>query len=185
MIATQAGAAESRRCRRAYEAVLSQFDRLESLSALPDDRLFQRADAVSRWSVADHLSHIARSIQAMVGAIEAACEPGAEDSGGGPTFPGHAVLLTGWIPRGVGEAPEYMEPQAESSADVARQLEVARQAVERLEPRLPEIERARGRVRHFAFGALTPLQWLRVIAIHTRHHLKIIRAIQRAARSGD
>lgn len=184
MPSTGTHATASPGCRRAHEVVLAQFDRLEALAAEPEDRLFRQATRVSGWSVAEHLSHIALSTRAMVGAIEAACEPGETESPGGPTLAGRAVLLTGWIPRGVGQAPEYVEPQPDSPAALAEQLEAARQAVTRLESRLPEIDRARGRTRHFVFGALTPLEWLRVIAIHTRHHLKIIRAIQRAAPGG-
>ncbi len=174
----------SRRCRRAYQAVVSQFDRLQALAAAePEDRLFRRATRVSKWSVADHLSHIARSTEAMAGALEAACDSAEAGWSARPSLVGRAVLLTGWIPRGVGRAPRYVEPQAGSPSELVRQLGASRLAVTRLESRLPELARARGRTRHFAFGALTPLQWLRVIAIHTHHHLKIIRAIQRNDRT--
>lgn len=174
---TAAHASGSRRCRRTYATVLGQFDRLQTLAAQPEECLFARAPGISDWSVADHLSHIARATEAMVGAIETASGSSAVASR--VSLVGRAVLLTGWIPRGVGKAPEHVEPQVGSAPELTRQLSDSRLAVLRLEGRLPEITRARGRTRHFAFGALTPLQWLRIIAVHTRHHLKIIRDIQR------
>jgi hypothetical protein len=61
-----------------------------------------------------------------------------------------------------------------------RELDESRLTVLALEPALADIERAAGRIEHFAFGGLTALQWLRVMAIHTRHHLKIIEGIQRS-----
>jgi hypothetical protein len=167
------------RCRGTYDALLRQCDQLEQLAAEPDERLSYRAQRISAWSVADQLDHIARATQAMAGAIEKALQPDAP-SGGRPSLVGRAVLFTGWIPRGVGKAPQSTEPEPGSREELGSLLTQSRQALDRLESRLPEIDGARGRVNHFAFGDLTPRQWLSVIEIHTRHHLKIIRDIQGA-----
>jgi hypothetical protein len=162
-----AGTAEPR-CRGTYDALLKQCDQLQELAAENDERLFYRAEKVSTWSVAEQLEHIARATQLMAGAIEKALQP--ETAGSGrPSLVGRAVLFTGWIPRGVGKVPASTEPESASKEQLGSLL-----------ADLPEIDGAPGRVNHFAFGDLTPRQWLSVIDIHTRHHLKIIRDIQSA-----
>ncbi|MGD2215701.1 MAG: DinB family protein [Gemmatimonadales bacterium] len=167
------------RCRKAYDALLQQCDQLEKLAAENDERLFYRAERISAWSVADQLDHIARATQAMAGAIEQAVQPDAP-GGGRPSLVGRMVLFTGWIPRGVGKAPQGARAQTGSKQQLGSLLVQSRRALDRLESRLQQIDHARGRVNHFAFGDLTPRQWLNIIEIHTRHHLKIIRDIQGA-----
>lgn len=159
--------------------LLRQCEQLEKLAAETDERLAYRAQRISTWSIADQLDHIARATQAMTGAIEMALLPEAPTDGRA-SLVGRAVLATGWIPRGVGKAPESTQPETGSREQLGNLLADARRALDRLEPRLPEIDGAQGRVNHFAFGDLTPRQWLRIIDIHTRHHLKIVRDIQGA-----
>ena len=166
--------------RKIYEEIVRQAEVLTTLATESDERLFNKAEEVSRWSVADHLDHLALANQAMVRAIEQALEQGDAAARGGPTFIGHCVMLTGWIPRGKGKAPDFARPQLETSDELRRTLSDARDALGGLEERLPQIEHASGRCNHFAFGDLKPFQWLKVIEIHTRHHLKIIDAIARA-----
>ena len=165
--------------RQIYEEIERQAAALSTLATEPDERLFNKAEKVSRWSVADHLDHLALANQAMVRAIDHALEQGDDDARGGPTFIGRCVMLTGWIPRGKGKAPDFARPQLETSDELRRTLSEARAALGSLEERLLQIEAARGCSNHFAFGDLTPSQWLKVIEIHTRHHLKIIDAIER------
>ncbi len=173
----------SKRCRRTYESVVQLSERLLQLARQPRDRLVFRAERTSSWSVADHLDHLAKANQAMAASILKVLESSPSPTSDGVSLVGRAVLLTGWIPRGAGKAPEYTRPQADSPTDLTTDLEAAREAVTGLAARLAEIERSPGRSRHFAFGGLTPSQWLRIMEIHTRHHLKIINDIQRATGS--
>lgn len=178
MNANPSGRAASQRCRKLYDELMGQVGRMSDLASGPDERLFARMERVSAWSVADHLAHLGKSNRAMADAIGQIIAPGSSAVAGGLTLVGRAVLFTGWIPRGVGKAPEHTRPQVESSEGLRHDLDDARQAVLGLEADLPEVESATGRVGHFAFGGLTALQWLRVMGIHTRHHLKIIESIQ-------
>ena len=172
------GPAASSRCRRVYDELIRRVERMRELAGEPEARLFQRVERVSAWSVADHLAHLGKSNQAMAGAIRSLLGPGSGEAARRLTLVGRAVLATGWIPRGAGKAPEYTRPQVESGDQLRRGLDESRQTVLELEAVLPEIETAKGRVEHFAFGGLTAMQWMRVMAIHTRHHLKIIDAIR-------
>ncbi len=172
------GSAASLRCRRVYEELIRLVERMRELAGEPEARLFQRVERVSAWSVADHLAHLAKSNQAMAGAIRSLLAPGSGQAARGLTLVGRAVLATGWIPRGAGKAPESTRPQVESGDQLRCELDESRKTVLELEAVLPEIETATGRVAHFAFGGLAAMQWMRVMAIHTRHHLKIIDAIR-------
>lgn len=169
----------SRRGRRDFDELIRQVDRLSELAGQTDERLFRRVERVSAWSVADHVDHLAKSNAAMADAIRKLIAPGSSEVDRGLTLVGRAVLLSGWIPRGAGKAPESTRPQVESSDELRRGVGESRQAVLDLESALPAIEAARGRIDHFAFGGLTARQWLRVMVIHTRHHLKIIESIGR------
>jgi hypothetical protein len=175
--------AASRRCRTEFDEVKRRVESLSELAALPDAQLFQRVERVSAWSVADHLSHLAKSNTAMADAIRKIIAPGFAEAPGGLTLVGRAVLFSGWIPRGAGRAPDSTRPQVESGDELRREVGESRQGVLDLESALPEIERAKGTLGHFAFGGLTARQWLRVMAIHTRHHLRIIEAIGRSQKA--
>lgn len=180
MNAQTSGPLASRRCRKLFDEAMRQVARLSQLASEPDGRLFQRAERVSAWSVADHLGHLAKSNRAMAGAIRKIVTPGSGEAAGSLTLVGRAVLFTGWIPRGVGKAPEYTRPQVESGEQLRREMDGSQRLVSGLGDVLPEIETSTGRVAHFAFGGLTAAQWLRVMAIHMRHHLKIIAAIRKS-----
>jgi hypothetical protein len=172
----------AKRCRWTYARVVRQADRLEGLASGPDESLNARVDAVSAWSVAQHLDHLAGANQAMAGAIRKILGSEHLDSQRRPTLIGHVVLITGWIPRGAGKAPAYILPASVSVDGVRQNLNAARGAIEELDGSLPEIGESGGRLDHFAFGGLTPLQWLRTMGVHTHHHMKIIRDIQRQVR---
>ena len=178
----ESAALAPRRCRRAYARIVRQAERLETLAIGPSETLNARADSVSAWSVAEQLDHLAGANQAMTGAIRKILSSEPIDSRRRPTLIGQLVLLTGWIPRGAGKAPAYTLPGSVSVDGVRQNLEAARGAIEELGDALPEIGRSSGRLDHFAFGGLTPLQWLRTMGVHTHHHMKIIRDIQRQVR---
>jgi uncharacterized damage-inducible protein DinB len=141
------------------------------------------APLVSAWSVGQHLEHLARSDRAIAAAVEATLDgshPQVE-AGGRPSWTGRLVLATGFIPRGRGRAPALTTPAAATPAEVAGMLDEARRRLASLAPRLGAVERCRATVPHPALGRFRPTEWLRFVAVHHRHHGKIILAIRRAA----
>jgi len=172
----------SSKCRRAYDKVLALVEELAEMGSGSDEQVLARTAELSGWSIGQHLDHLANANGEIVDAIQniLAGEPGSSRSG--PTLVGRAVLATGWIPRGAGKAPKNTTPKATSSDQVMENLTRSLEAVRQLEDVLAGIESSQDRADHFAFGGLTAKQWLRVMDVHTRHHLKIIREIERAAR---
>ena len=99
---------------------------------------------------------------------------------GRPSLLGRLVLLTGFIPRGKGKAPDASHPVVGSADDLARGVAGLRGKVEAVGTRLGEVEACAGRTTH-PLGDFTPAQWLRFIDLHHLHHFKIIRDIRKAA----
>lgn len=103
---------------------------------------------------------------------------------------GRVVLGTGFIPRGRARTLPPFQPGAAAAtaapgagtaggACIAGIAEIER-GMRELEPRLGELEAGGGRSRHPLFGGLGGRQWLRFVAVHHHHHLKIVRDIRRA-----
>ncbi len=172
--------AATRRCRRAFAQALDLSQQLLSLSEQAEERLTLQSARVSAWSVAQHLDHLAQANRLCADAIARILDSPPSGPEPGLTLAGHAVLLTGRIPRGRGSAPSATVPSTASTSETRNRLREAHQAVTAIGERLGDLDGAQGRLGHPALGGFTAFQWLRFIAIHTRHHLKIIKDIQRA-----
>lgn len=136
---------------------------------------------VSGWNVGEHLEHTALTMAAMNGRLLEALDA-EHNTRAGPTWAGRVVLLTGFIPRGRGKAPQVtLPPDNPTPERIVRNLSEARKKLAELERNLAEIEIATGRSAHPVLGQFSPAEWLRFIDIHNRHHLKIIREINGSA----
>jgi len=184
---------------------LSQVDELLAVAEDPGPFPTTRT-RVSGWTALEHAEHMARADEGELYQLEQALQRSGSDeprsgsdeprgrSGGqgsrsgrrprGITLAGRGVLALGWIPRGIGKAPEIARPAGVDRAQVAADLRRVREEIAALAPRLPEIAAGRGRASHPIFGGLTPAQWVRVLYVHHHHHLKIIRDIRRAFEAG-
>lgn len=166
---------------------LSQVDELLAVAEEPGPFPMART-RVSGWCALEHAEHMARADEGELYQLEQALERGRSGRVGsrsgrrprGITLAGRGVLATGWIPRGIGKAPEISRPAGAERAQVAADLRRVREKIEALAPRLDEIAAGRGRASHPIFGGLTPPQWLRLLWVHHHHHLKIIRDLRRA-----
>lgn len=182
------------RLRRIYERALRETGEMAALVAGPDGpevdaRLRFRNEAESRWSVGQQLDHMVKVHRGILDLLERALQPTASPPA--PAKPmrplslaGRIVLLTRFIPRGVGKSPEPYLPVEPSAAELRAGIAEVAERLRRLEPRLADLTRCPGHWPHPRFGALNAAQWLYFVDIHQHHHLKIIRDITRA-RSGN
>lgn len=164
-----------------HREVLEQVDHLIALAEGPGSALNgadRERTPVSRWSPLEHAEHLALADEASLHQLEAALD---RDDGPKGTLVGRLVLLLGWIPRGVGKAPEQTRAEGVDRYEVAERLRAVRERIEALGGRLDEVAAARGRASHPVFRGLTAAQWLKFLSVHHRHHLKIIEDIRRAA----
>lgn len=178
--------------RRAHGRLLAALERAAAVAAEPV-AFEARADPVSAWSVGQHLEHLLLSDRRILGWVESVAEAGgsvreAEEAGGSvreadeagaPSCRGWLVLVTGFIPRGKGQAPEATRPSGMAREAVERGLwEMTARAV-RLGSSLEAIAVSSARLRHPVLGAFTGAQWLRFAGVHHAHHEKIVRDILR------
>lgn len=121
----------------------------------------------STWTVGEHIEHCLAVNMSM---LRGMCDP--QRKPGRPlSIWGRLVLWFGWMPRGIAKAPEAVKPRSggnpESIAKLFRLCESYHQRIETGD-NLNGFE-------HPRFGWLTPAQTLQFLAVHNRHHLKIIR----------
>jgi DinB superfamily len=149
------------------------LDDIAGLVAASREQLQLRRPSISAWSVAQQLDHVLKVCSAILKGLLCPGDPPPR----GIKFIGRAILFAGWIPRGRGRAPDSVLGTEASSEELTAALEETRQllAAVRRESFRPADEPA---VMHPFFGGLTPSQTLRVIVVHTRHHLKIVREIR-------
>jgi len=132
---------------------------------------------VSHWSIGEHIEHLGK-VSTMIFCHVSSPTP-LPSVAGGITLVGRVALALGWIPRGKGKAPAATVPARADPATVSRALVDLIHHLEatELSPALAIDDRKL----HPVFGALTRRQWLRFMAVHQRHHLKIVRDIRRSA----
>jgi hypothetical protein len=166
---------------RDHPVVLAQARALAARAEGSDERLATRVERVSRWSVAQQLEHMAIVDRGVLGVLDRALAEPARDAARRPLLVGRLLLALGWIPRGVGKAPERSQPQNVEPAALRELWRATIVGFEALAPRLDALAASRARARHPRFGWLDAGLWLRFAAVHHHHHTKIVRDIERAA----
>ena len=154
----------------------AQLADLRAVADKPEAQLCAAA-SFSKWTPSEHIDHTIKVAASIVNRLLQADAPRGERS---LTFVGRLVLLFGWIPRGIGKAPARVVGTPCSAADL-------RASIDKLEGKIDlitaeHLDDARGGiVPHPRFGDLVPSVALRFTAIHTRHHLRIVEDILKAA----
>ncbi len=165
-----------------YRRIGAFYEDLQALLDWPDAVLFGVDEAVSGWSPAQHLYHIALANGRMLKAVETICagHPAARPEGG-PNEQGRAVLASGDMRSLRLQAPASVAPPATvSREELATTLARSRQKYAAVEALLPSVAAQTGRLPHPFMGPLNAVEWLRTIRIHSLHHLATIRAIAAA-----
>jgi hypothetical protein len=146
---------------------------------LADATLYEmRAPSVSLWSCGEQAGHILLVAEAMAGSIEGNLAEPERDRAGAWTDVTLRVLQRGAFPRGRAKAPSRLDAAGRPREDFDA---LSRSVVDRwaaIAGRREEVRTCPGRASHFAFGWLTSAEWVRACAIHTAHHLAIVRDIR-------
>lgn len=162
--------------------LIDRFDEVEHVVRWPEERLYLRLETVSGWSPAQHVDHVVKALALILDAVDRLREGTSTDIvlGGVPNLAGFAVLTTGWIPRGRGNAPTDVLP--EPTPVRHRLREAVYEAVRRardLAPHAGGLETTVGTLPHPILGPMRAAHWLRFADIHTRHHMAIVADIDR------
>jgi hypothetical protein len=156
-----------------FRGARAQVLRARQWSMQPDTLLIIRRPAVSSWSVATHLDHVVTVVNRVVPLLRELAR--AAHNGVPVDVPPavQEVFRSGIIPRGRIQAPEAVQPRGLGIDTLRRELASALDEVNALEPLLPEIAASHATAPHPVMGPLPPRLWLRLLDIHTRHHLNI------------
>jgi hypothetical protein len=137
-----------------------------------------RAPAVSEWSCGEQAGHVLLVAQAMARAVEGNLADPVRDENGAQEHFTLRVLEAGGFTRGRARSPTRLTPSGRTQDDFATLLPSVAGAWEAVAAREEELRRCPARARHFVFGYLTSSEWVRMCAIHTAHHLAIVRDIR-------
>jgi DinB superfamily len=166
--------------RRGHAHALRQLELMAELARGTDAELGTRAEAISGWSVAEQLEHLMLVDGGVLHLMERILDDPGLEPAEGTNLVGRLVLRAGFLPRGRARAKAAHRPSAAPAAAVRAGLPEVDRRLRALGPRLGELERATGRARHPYFGGLGDRQWVRFLAVHHHHHLKIVRDIRLA-----
>jgi len=158
-----------------------QLDEMDRLAALPDAELATRADAVSAWSVAQQLQHVARANHSLARGLLGLLDDPTRGRPVAPNLLGRIVLFLGYIPRGRGKAPSSTRAEEEPTVEGVRgEVAAARELLHRWRERAPDLLALDASISHPYFGCPSVPQWLRFVEVHNAHHLRIMRDIRAA-----
>lgn len=130
---------------------------------------------VSKWSVGQHVEHLLKADTLATSAMLASKRYTSRRT---PLkLLGRIVLLTGYIPKGRGKAPEMTLPEQPTKENITRLVEAFKNNLSQIKEGLRELNLAGHYAPHPIFGDLDQVQWLRFLIIHNKHHLKIINEI--------
>ncbi|MBL8114683.1 MAG: DinB family protein [Acidobacteria bacterium] len=164
----------------AHAAVRSMSAALDSLAAALDGAhgpVTASAPRVSAWTIAQQIDHALKANQAFFERIAGAKEP----LPGGIRLMGRVVLSTGFIPRGVGKSPKAVLGEPLTDAQLREAYAACRKAFDEACTREDLFVNRWPVAKHPYFGPLNAEQSMKFCAIHTRHHLALIRDIGRSA----
>ena len=125
---------------------------------------------VSQENIGWHIAHSCKVINTITQAIVQSDPSKAEPKF---SFKFYFVLFTNNIPRGKAKAPSFVIPaKTISKEEILADVEASKQSIQTLS------KAGKGQYfTHPIFGDLTVAKTLKFLAVHTNHHLKIIKDI--------
>jgi hypothetical protein len=160
-----------------------RYDRMEELLHREDDSLFRHDPAVSSWSVANQLHHVATATGLMlVGVDRISKQKSPAAAEGNINAIGRALLLSGRFPRGRAQAPVRSRPPENATrGEIEKSLVRSRSLYEGQPTILQAASASSWRLKHPYFGMLDACQWMKLAVIHADHHFLIIDDIDASA----
>lgn len=171
------GLISTAKLRASHSGLLDGIDRAAQL-AQDEDACGRRHEPVSAWSVQLQLEHLLLADRFIVAWLHGVAKGMmATDGPARLTIPGRMVLITGFIPRGKGRAPDFTRPEGLELSTIGSGFSEVRNETVELAKCLDGLAVDPTTRRHPVLGLLTPPQWIRFAHVHHRHHDKIIGTI--------
>ncbi len=159
-----------------FRKVAQQWDAIRGL--LEDAEEFLRRDpTVSGWSCGEQAGHLALVTNWVAAGIEANLANPGRDRDGRASERTEWILRAGDFPRGVAQSPPQADPTGRPSEYFLPALDDSELRWHALQARADEIVLCPARFTHFALGYMTSSEWVRFCALHSAHHLAVVRDI--------
>lgn len=165
----------------------SDFDKIEQQWGYVQDILERpelyavRDEVVSGWSCGEHAGHIALVTHWIASEIEENLRDPTRDVDGVWAAPTESVLMAGDFPRGLVKSPPEVNAHGREREEFLPVLPAAQAAWRAIALKSDQLTSCDARFPHFALGYLTSTEWVRFCALHTAHHLAVVRDL----RAGD
>lgn len=159
-----------------FGKVAQQWNAIRRL--LGDAEEFVRRDpAVSGWSCGEQAGHLALVTNWVAHGIEENLAHPERDADGRWSEHTELILREGDFPRGVAQSPPRVDPSGRPKGDFLSALDDDERRWYGLQERADEIVACPARFPHFALGYMTSSEWVRFCALHSAHHLAVVRDI--------
>lgn len=134
----------------------------------------EKFEKVSGWSVGQHIEHTL-AVNAKTVLILSSDPDASKSENIAPASEfALKILESGTLTRGIGKAPESVQPKMTKYVDLTGDVERNTALLESLTLINQQIAADESLYPHPFFGGLTKMQWLRMLEIHILHHRKII-----------
>lgn len=159
-----------------FEKIAQQWGPLRRI--LEDATLFDRTDPeVSAWSCGQHAGHSLLVTRLMSDRIEDNLAEPRQNEDEETWDIAVRVMTAGGFPRGAAESPPDVLPDGRGREEFLSLLDDAIASWERLSARGSELPGCPARALHPRLKWLTSVEWVRMCAVHTAHHLALVRDI--------
>ena len=149
---------------------------------LEDPALYALRDSnVSGWSCGEHAGHLAMVSCRVAARIERNLEEPQRNVDGEWAEFTAAILEQGDFPRGAAKSPPEVDPSDRPREDFLPVLSEAERAWAEIGSKADRLPACPARFPHFVLGYLTSAEWVRFCALHTAHHLAVVRDIRAGA----
>jgi len=146
---------------------------------LEDQDLFDLRDTeVSGWSCGEHAGHIVMVSAWIAAGIEENLRDHQRDSEEAWGEHTEWILNEGDFPRGAATSPPQVDPAGRPRGDFLLVLPAAEEAWISISRKVDSLPSCPARFPHFALGYMTSTEWVRFCALHTAHHLAVVRDIR-------
>ena len=139
-----------------------------------------RAPRVSKWSYGQQVEHLYRSSHYVLDRLEESLTGANRTLHMG--FWGVGLMVGGFIPRHAFPTIPQLEPHSGTLEDITPLQESLHERLRTLDWGMAEVKASPGKSRHPRMKFLDSGQWLFFADIHHRHHLSILRDIEKAAK---
>ena len=146
---------------------------------LDDQDLFDLRDPeVSGWSCGEHAGHVAMVSNWIATEIEENLRDSQRDSEQEWGEHTEWILNGGDFPRGSAKSPPQFDPAGRPRAYFLTVFPAAVQSWISIGKKADILPACPARFPHFALGYMTSSEWVRFCALHTAHHLAVVRDVR-------